>query len=178
MKIERPQLIAFASLISLVAALAMGWQWFTAPTTELIAVAPQSSSSVSVGVVVVDVAGAVKNPGVFELPAGSRVQDAVEAAGGLKRRQPAGVNLARVLVDGEQIFIGTQSTDAPNSKLNINRATAAQLEALPGVGPVLAESIIDYRDSHGGFRRIEELDSVSGIGPSMMRKLKDSVTVG
>ena len=178
MKIERPQLIAFAGLISLIAVLAWGWQWLTSPTTELVSVAPETSSSVAAGVVVVDVAGAVKNPGVFELPLGSRVQDAVEAAGGLKSRQQAGVNLARVLVDGEQIFIGQPPAEAPNAKLNINRATAAQLEALPGVGPVLAQSIIDYRESHGGFRRIEELDGVSGIGPSMMRKLKDSVTVG
>jgi competence protein ComEA len=178
MRIERHQLIALACLVGLVAALGWGWQWITQPTTQTISSAPEVSASISVGVVVVDVAGKVRHPGVVELPIGSRVRDAIAAAGGVLPRHAAGVNLARVLIDGEQIVVGEEAATQSNAKLNINRATASQLEELPGVGPVLAQRIVEYRQAHGGFRRIEELDAVSGVGPSMMSKLKDVVSVG
>ena len=131
--------------------------------------------------VVVDVAGFVKHPGIVELPIGSRVHDAIEAAGGVLPHHRAEVNLARVLVDGEQIYVGQEvgaSGASAGGKLNINRANAAAIEGLPGVGPVLAQRIIDYRTSHGSFKKIEDLDNVSGVGPSMMAKLKPLVTVG
>ena len=127
--------------------------------------------------VIVDVEGSVVSPGVVELPVGSRVQDAVAAAGGLKRGAIAGINLARVLEDGEQLVIGQRasSTTSTDGRVAINSATQAQLEELPGVGPVLAARLIAYRDEHGNFRNLGALDAVSGVGPAMLANLKDAV---
>ncbi|MEI8083743.1 MAG: ComEA family DNA-binding protein [Actinomycetes bacterium] len=129
--------------------------------------------------VVVDVVGPVRHPGIVSLPSGSRVSDAILAAGGL-RRGHTDINLARVLVDGEQIDVsappggtdsgstGPSSTGAPGAavgnKVSINRATASELEQLPRVGPVMAQKIIDFRNQNGGFRSIDQLKEVPGIG--------------
>ncbi|MFI9273786.1 helix-hairpin-helix domain-containing protein [Kitasatospora sp. NPDC052896] len=138
------------------------------------------------GEVVVDVAGKVAHPGVLSLSAGSRVADAVRAAGGpLPGVDTDGLNLARVLTDGEQVLVGALSPPpgsatagvGPRAPVSLNHATAAQLDALPGVGPVLAQHIVDYRDSHGGFRSIEQLRQVSGIGERKFADLKPLLTL-
>lgn len=136
--------------------------------------------------VVVDVTGPVRSPGLFTLPAGSRIADAVAAAGGLKKGRTQ-LNLARVLQDGEQIDLGaTEAVPAPSSaaasanqvsgKLNLNTATSAQLEELPRVGPVLAAKIIEFRDQHSGFRTVDQLREVSGIGEATFAQLAPLVT--
>lgn len=145
------------------------------------------------GPVLVHVAGAVRDPGVVELAAGDRVADAIEAAGGvLPEASVAALNLARPLVDGEQVVVPTTAevTDGgdgsvsagsdpylPDGRLDLNRATAAELEELPGVGPVLAGRIVAYRDEHGPFGDPVELRAVSGIGESTWASLRDLVGV-
>jgi competence protein ComEA len=143
---------------------------------------------------VVDVAGKVRNPGVVSLPAGARVIDAVKAAGGLRPGTQTGtLNLARRVVDGEQILVGVQATPAPavppaaasgppgatvpGAPLDLNAATVAQLDQLPGVGPVLAQRIVDYRTQHGAFRSVDELRQVSGIGDAKFTDVKSLVRV-
>ena len=136
---------------------------------------------------VVDVQGEVVNPGVYQVPLGSRVGDAIKAAGGVKRgRSTASVNLARFLEDGEQIYLSegeSSFTSAAGAhggaqgKLNINRASVNELDGLPGVGPVLAARIAAYRQSNGKFASVDELRKVSGIGPAKFNDLRDFITV-
>jgi competence protein ComEA len=137
--------------------------------------------------VVVDVAGKVRHPGVVGLPAGARVIDAIKAAGGLRRGASAGtLNLARRVVDGEQIAVGIDLTPSPGAvpsgaatgePIDLNTASAAQLDQLPGVGPVLAQRIVDYRTRRGAFRSIDELRQVSGIGEAKFADIKGLVRV-
>jgi competence protein ComEA len=141
--------------------------------------------------VVVSVVGLVGRPGLVTLPPGSRVADAVRAAGGLlPEADPAMVNLAAPVADGQQIAVGVPgapagATDtgggggaaAPSGKLDLNRATASDLDALPGIGPVLAQRIVDHRTSQGPFRSVDELDDVPGIGPAIFGELADLVVV-
>lgn len=125
----------------------------------------------------VHIVGQVRYPGIYSLEVGSRLIDAVVASGGfLPKADQASVNLARQLTDGEQIFVlavgQTQSEPAglspSGSKLiSINRATQEQLEALPGVGPALAGRIIDWRSANGGFKKLEDLKNVGGIGDKL-----------
>ena len=141
------------------------------------------------GQVVVDVAGKVRRPGLYRLPAGSRVDDALRAAGGLRRgTDPSGVNRARLLVDGEQLLVGvTPAAGAaeagpsggpaqPGARLSLNTATAEQLETLPGVGPVLAQHILEYRRQQGGFSSVDQLREVNGIGERRFADLASRVT--
>ncbi|WP_455431152.1 helix-hairpin-helix domain-containing protein [Streptomyces anandii] len=140
--------------------------------------------------IVVDVSGKVRDPGIHRLAAGSRVADALLAAGGVKPgTDTGGLNLARFLVDGEQIVVGgpapatgtgptgagTGGAAGPTAPVSLNTATADQLEALPGVGPVLARHIIDYRSRHGGFRSVDELRQVNGIGDRRFADLRSLV---
>nr|WP_223884686.1 ComEA family DNA-binding protein [Micromonospora craniellae] len=149
------------------------------------------SSAVPAGEVVVAVAGKVRRPGLVRLPAGARVADAVEAAGGaLPGVDVAMLNPARKVTDGELIVVGvpapTPAAPAPGAaapgavpggRVNLNTATLAQLDALPGVGPVLAQRIIEHRDQRGGFRAVSDLRQVNGIGDARYEELKDLVTV-
>lgn len=153
-----------------------------------------SPLSSPVGVVIVHVIGPVRNPGVFTLPAGSRVADAVAAAGGSTKRQ-IHINLARVLGDGEQIDVGAaegpgpgagvagpsggggSGSSAPGAKVNLNKATSAQLEELPRVGPVLAAKIIDFRTQNGGFRSVDQLKEVPGVGDATFAQIAPHVQV-
>lgn len=128
------------------------------------------------GVVVVHVVGKVTNPGVVELPVGARVQDAIDAAGGATRDKALeSVNLARPVVDGEQIVVGAAPDGASSSVISINSAGAEELDELPGVGPVIAERIVQWREENGPFSSIDELSEVSGIGPSIIEQIRDQV---
>jgi competence protein ComEA len=142
------------------------------------------------GSVTVDVAGKVRHPGIAVLDAGSRVVDALEAAGGARPGVDlSGLNLARVLVDGEQVVVGVpvpadpvasaaSSPGAPGGPLvNLNTATQPELEALPEVGPVTAQSILGWRSEHGGFTSVDELLEVDGIGDATLDQLAPYVTV-
>jgi competence protein ComEA len=149
--------------------------------------------------VVVHVAGEVRHPGLVELAAGSRVADAVEAAGGATRRAvTSSVNLARPLVDGEQVVVlgrgdgpvvaapgppgagvpgGGTSAGGTSGPVNLNTASLEQLDALPGIGPVLAQRILEWRSANGRFTTVEELGEVSGIGDATLADLRPAVTV-
>lgn len=132
---------------------------------------------------VVDVAGAVRRPGLYHLTAGTRIADAVAAAGGATPRADVTlVNLAAPLADGEQVLVpvsgaaaGAGAGPSTTAPLDLNTASAEQLDALPGVGPATAQKIIDYRQAHGPFRSIDELEAVPGIGPSKLAQLKGLV---
>ncbi|MFB8417867.1 helix-hairpin-helix domain-containing protein [Streptomyces albidoflavus] len=152
------------------------------------AVAPPSPSA---GPLVVDVSGKVARPGVHRLPAGSRVEDALEAAGGVRPgTDTSGLNRARLLTDGEQVAVGVDpapgagpAPGAPGSgagvaaagPLSLGTASAEQLETLPGVGPVLAAAIIAYRTENGGFRSVDQLRDVRGIGDRRFEDLRELV---
>jgi competence protein ComEA len=141
--------------------------------------------------VMVDVAGGVKSPGLYELPANSRVMDAITAAGGTRPgTDTSDINLARIIKDGEQIYVDpvtatntnqiTRSTRVAKKKsgpININRASAGELDALPGIGPVVASRIIEYRKTNGPFTSVDDLQKVSGIGVAKFAQFKSKVRV-
>jgi competence protein ComEA len=166
--------------------------------------APSSTMLVSTPLTV-HVAGAVQTPGVYQLPPRSRVVDALNAAGGpIQKADLEKINLAQLLVDTEQVYIPTRVSSSPaptisprhrptttiatqtpggagpgatTGVVNLNTATAAQLDALPGVGPATAKAILDYRESKGKFSKVEDLLNVTGIGAAKLAALKDFVTV-
>jgi competence protein ComEA len=208
---------ALAAVAVVAAVIAGVWLWTARPRPQPVPV-PAAASLVAsparpaaspplpatpvptpTGTVVVHVAGKVRHPGVVTLPAGSRVTDAIRAAGGLRPgADTGGLNLARRLVDGEQIPVGVPAAAAspagapgtapgappaaeagtvPGTPLDLNTATVEQFQELPGVGPVLARRIVDYRTQHGGFRGVEQLREVTGIGERRFADLKDLVRV-
>jgi competence protein ComEA len=133
---------------------------------------------------VVDVAGAVRRPGLYHLAGGTRIADALAAAGGATARADVTlVNLAAPLADGEQVLVPVHgeaaaagdATPSSTAPLDLNTASAEQLDTLPGVGPATAQKIIDYRQAHGPFRSVEELEAIPGIGPSKLAQLKGLV---
>ena len=136
---------------------------------------------------IINVAGKVANPGIYQLPSGSRVIDAIEAAGNpLKGVDISDINLARVLVDGEQILVGASKyfdgkkiakKVSPDNPLDINRATLAQLDTLPGIGPVTAQRIIDYRIKVGRINALDELKKISGLGGLKFEEIKPLLRV-
>ncbi|GAA2758555.1 helix-hairpin-helix domain-containing protein [Actinopolymorpha rutila] len=166
----------------------------TVLATPVSASAPATGSPASrpSPTVVVHVAGKVRRPGVVHLPGGSRVFDAVTASGGaLPGTDLDTVNLARPLLDGEQVLVGvtpppgsppaggggpTAGPPSAGSPLDLNSATSAELEELPGVGPVLAQRIVDFRTEHGRFVDVEDLREVTGIGERTFDELRDKVT--
>ena len=139
--------------------------------------------------VVVDVVGAVRRPGLYRLEQGSRIADAVARAGGATGKADlAQVNLAAPLADGEQVVVpkrgvagaagasvGPGGTGTASGPVHLSTATLDQLDSLPGIGPVTAQKILDYRAKHGAFSSVDELDAVPGIGPSRMDQLRDLV---
>ena len=151
------------------------------------------AASPTPSVLFVHVAGEVRHPGVYRFRPGQRVIDAVQAAGGPRKRADLdALNLAALLVDSEQILVprrgagvvplppvpGTGSSPGSTGALvNVNTATSEELEALPGIGPVLARQIIDYRTAHGPFPTVDALDDVSGIGPTTLEEIRPLVTV-
>ncbi len=145
------------------------------------------------------VVGAVAQPGVYQLPPGSRVEDAVQAAGGLAAQADReAINLAALLIDGDRIRVPTQKAPTPTrlaatplstpgvaplpsatpGPVDINSATLEELDTLPGIGPALAGRIIAYRQLYGAFKAIEDLMKVDGIGPAVFSKIKDLITIG
>jgi competence protein ComEA len=157
--------------------------------------APQSASASARPDLVVHVVGAVRRPGLVRLTEGARVQDAVDAAGGLTgAARPGRLNLAQLLTDGQQVVIGTArnpgsevrdgtgpaaSSAGPSAAatVDLNRATAAELEQLPGVGPVTAAAILAWRTQHGRFTAVAELQQVDGIGPKTYAQIAPHVRV-
>lgn len=135
----------------------------------------------------VDVTGAVNNPGVYTLTASSRVIDAIKAAGGsAPGADLSTINLARVLADGEQIYVDAAVTNSKGVRvnsskhsgpININRATVSDFDSLDGIGPVIAARIVDYRKTHGPFITIEDLQKVSGIGAAKFAQIKSKIRV-
>lgn len=132
--------------------------------------------------VVVDVAGAVRRPGVYRLPAGARVVDAIGRAGGaVADAMLEGINRAARLADGQQVVVperlpggvaataGSATEDGP---ISLGSATAEQLDTIDGIGPVTAAKIVEYRDQHGGLASVDQLDELSGIGPATMESLR------
>jgi competence protein ComEA len=141
---------------------------------------------------VVDVVGAVRDPGLYRLAQGTRIADAVARAGGATRAADlASVNLAAPLADGEQVVVpkrapagagaaasgGVAPAAAPQGPVHLNTATLEELDALPGVGPATAQKILDYRTAHGAFSSVDELDAVPGIGPKRLEDLRRLVTL-
>ena len=137
----------------------------------------------------VHVAGWVRKPGVYELAEGQRVIDAIELAGGPRRgAELSALNLAALLTDGQQVLVpgpapeaGTSPGTVPGTTgttlVNVNSAPAEELETLPGIGEVLAQAIISYREEHGPFTSVDQLEDVSGIGPATLEEIRDLVTV-
>ena len=138
--------------------------------------------------VVVDVVGAVRRPGLYRLAQGSRIADALTRAGGATAKADlAQVNLAAPLADGEQVVVprrgagvgapgaGTAPVGGPAAPVQLSTATLEQLDSLPGVGPVTAQKILDYRQEHGAFQSVDELDAVPGIGPKRLEQLRELV---
>ncbi|GAA1757575.1 hypothetical protein GCM10009681_31050 [Luedemannella helvata] len=163
--------------------------WSAGPASSVAAVAPPSGAVE----IVLSVTGRVRRPGLVRLPAGARVADAIAAAGGaLPGTDLTFVNLARKVIDGELLAVGVtpppgvvvdNGPAAPGASaggggpVNLNTATLDELQTLPGVGPVLAQRILDYRTAQGGFRSVGDLRKVSGIGDTRFAQLKDLVTV-
>lgn len=141
--------------------------------------------------ILVQVAGGVMQAGLYNLPSGSRVMDAVQAAGGLAPgADPSTLNLAAILNDGEYVYVpsvqeaevsgrapGSAVIPLPGERININTATQVQLESLPGIGEKIAQAIIAYRSTHGRFAAIEEIQDVEGIGPSIFEQIRDLIAV-
>jgi competence protein ComEA len=140
--------------------------------------------------IVVDVGGRVRKPGLVTLPAGARVADAIAAAGGpLRHKEIATIDLAARVTDGQLLLVGVKdvpaaagasadgsSSDAPAAPVSLSTATSEELETLPGVGPVTAQKIIDFRTAHSGFTSVSQLQQVSGIGPARYAELSPLVT--
>jgi competence protein ComEA len=160
---------------------------FRGSSKEVIA-APQIPIEIAIPEVIVDVAGAVNNPGVYSLPAQSRVIDALRAAGnGVTGSDLSDLNLARVVKDGEQIYVNPTVRTVngkriikkviPRGPININRASAKEFDGLAGIGPVIAKRIVEYRRVNGPFMTIEDLQKVSGIGSAKFEEFKSKVSV-
>jgi len=190
-EMSRAQVVVYAAIA--VALLLVGARAIRAEGGEEVSFAAGSGGSGAVGSggfslsgegsdVVVHVAGAVASPGVYRLPAGSRVDDAVARAGGADARAALeAVNLAARLADGQQVVVpergpggsvavaGAAGEDGP---ISLGTATVEQLETIDGIGPVTAADIVEFRDEHGGLASVDQLDEVSGIGPATMESLR------
>jgi competence protein ComEA len=192
--LSRAQLLVYGAIA--VALLLVGARWLRAaddatgssPASELTAGTAAGGGDDfelerGAGELVVHVAGAVREPGVYELPMGSRVTDAVERAGGTTgSAAPDTINLAAKLADGQQVVVAARAPGVPGSAasaaastdgpISLGSATVEQLDTIEGIGPVTAADILAYRDEHGGVSSIDDLDQISGIGPATMEALR------
>lgn len=194
--LSRAELIALVAVVGVTVAGAGFWyvrslpapvQVRSGPSGALVA-APTASASPAT-VILVDVAGWVRRPGVYEFAEGARVIDAIDAAGGARPGAVlSSLNLAAPLVDGTQVLVPKQSQSAPTTEtgtgtsgamglVNVNSATNAELETLPGIGEVIAQAIVDHRTENGPFTSVEQLVDVSGIGDATLENIRELVTV-
>ncbi|WP_051326209.1 helix-hairpin-helix domain-containing protein [Glycomyces tenuis] len=164
--------------------------WPESEPTATAAAEPAASAAAAPETIVVSVAGAVNEPGIVELEEGSRVADAIEAAGGLSDGADLGfLNLARVVADGDLVAVPDASAEtgeagaapgggaAAGGLVNINVADEETLASLTGIGPVLAERIIAYREENGSFQSVDELSEVQGVGPKLLEQIREQVTL-
>jgi competence protein ComEA len=191
--------VAALIVLGLIAAAVAGFVYLRAQPSAATTTVPARASATAVSVtataaspspagsILVDVTGKVRHPGVFKLHNGTRVVDAVRAAGGVRPGTSMdSLNLAAKLTDGQQVAVGVPAvagapaaqdgTGAASAPVDLNTATVEQLQTLSGIGPVLAQRIIDYRTAHGPFASVGGLQQVGGIGPSKFAELKDHVT--
>jgi competence protein ComEA len=194
--LSRAELIALVAVVGVTVAGAGFWyvrslpapvQVRSGPSGALVA-APTASASPAT-VILVDVAGWVRRPGVYEFAEGARVIDAIDAAGGARPGAVlSSLNLAAPLVDGTQVLVPKESQSAPTTEtgtgtsgttglVNVNSATNAELETLPGIGEVIAQAIVDHRTENGPFTSVEQLVDVSGIGDATLEDIRELVTV-
>jgi competence protein ComEA len=184
-------------IVVLVAVLGGAGLWYARSLPKPVTIAesgpgaaqPAVSPTATPTLLIVDVAGAVRKPGVYEFAEGERVVDAIERAGGpMPKADLSLLNLAAMLVDGTQILVpktgpavsGVAGAPAPGSSgslVNINTASATELETLSGIGEVLAGTIVEYRDQNGPFVSVDDLLDVSGIGPATLEEIREQVTV-
>jgi competence protein ComEA len=194
--LSRRELVALVLVGAVVVAGAALWYVRSLPQAvrvrEALPAPGPTAASPSPATLIVHVAGEVRRPGVYEFQAGDRVVDAIDAARGPKKDANLdGLNLAAPLTDGEQVLVPggmgsaagggavppSGSTGTTGGPININTASEGELEELPGIGPVLAQRILDYRTDHGPFPTVDALDDVTGIGPATMDELRDLITV-
>jgi competence protein ComEA len=186
--LERYRIHIIGVLVSLLV-LAGVVMYMRRPTPQPIEIVEPSPSPIPTPVqIAVYITGAVVNPGVHYLPEGSRIEEALQAAGGPTAEADLNrINLARRVHDEEQIYVpqvGEENPLAPSggpsggSLININTATPAEMETLPGIGPTLAQRIVDYREAHGPFVAIEDVMNVQGIGEGLFSEIRDLITVG
>ncbi len=183
-KVSKQLLLALAALVAVVSLVLVAVNRPEAPSGDFEVSEVGSESEPLEQFVYVHIVGEVASPGMYQLPLGARLVDAVFAAGGLtEQADNSSVNLARQLSDGEQVVVykigdvAETGGSAPGGLISINRATAEQLEELPGIGPALSARIIAYRDANGGFKAKEDLLNVSGIGDSIFSGLTDLITL-
>lgn len=191
-RLEVPHVKVVATLATAASVLLVWWLLSARPqTTEpdaplAFATTATASAQAPADDLVIDVVGKVAKPGIVTLPKGSRVYEAIEAAGGVKGKvDTTALNMARVLTDGEQLLVGLEPAAVPGAaasgtgttKVNLNTATVEQLDTLPGVGPVTAQSILAWRDENGRFSSVDDLLDVKGIGEATLAELRDLVTV-
>jgi competence protein ComEA len=188
--------VAVAASVLLVWWLLAGRPKTSEPVQPLALASPSSSAQPGAGSsaapLIIDVVGKVRQPGIVTLPKGSRVYEAIQAAGGLKGRvDTTSLNMARELTDGEQVLVGLEPADpaaaAPGgasgsagpagAKVNLNTATLEQLDTLPGVGPVTAQAILTWRETNGPFGSVDDLLDVKGIGEATLAELRELVVV-
>jgi competence protein ComEA len=190
-ELSRRSVLVAAGCLALL--LFLGSKLLAQPQTSAAVAPPAASPAETAGtgstVLVVDVVGAVRRPGLYRLKQGARIADAVSRAGGATPKADlALINLAAPLADGEQVVVprrGAAATGALGSSgapgatatgpVQLSTATLEQLDSLPGIGPVTAQKILDYRQKHGAFTSVDELDAVPGIGPARLDQLKDLV---
>ncbi len=194
-ELSRAQLLVYAAIA--IALLLLGARWLRSPeaagSEPGAGVVPAARSETAPGAyeieqggggLVVHVAGAVRDPGVYRLPPGSRVTDALERAGGAAvDGAPDAINLAAKLADGQQVLVpgsrpeaaATTGTTAPEGPISLGSATLEQLDTIEGIGPVTAGDILEFRQEQGGIASIDDLDQISGIGPATMEALRDGL---
>jgi competence protein ComEA len=184
---------ALIGALLLVTALFVGGRWLVGTGTATADRAPAAPVEIEAAPpprLVVHVVGAVRRPGLYRLAHGARIADAVRRAGGATRRADLGlVNLAAEVSDGAQVVVprrqavgggsgaggGAVAAGPAGGPVHLNTATLQQLDALPGVGPVTAQKILDYREQHGAFSSVDDLDAIPGIGPARLEQLRELV---